>query len=127
MPNSFIYSEGYKTKYADLNKMEDAIISVAKFLHKKARFDTLINWKKMPNIPKVESAWYDYAFKYDDASFVYEKSTKTKQRYHCFSCKNKKLQYMRKYTKKIMKYNNSSNYAVGVMRLAYDAHKLLNK
>jgi len=29
---------------------------------------------------------------------------------------------MREYTKKIMRYNNSSNYALGVMSLAYQAH-----
>nr|WP_275849043.1 lytic murein transglycosylase [Sulfurimonas sp. SAG-AH-194-I05] len=35
----------------------------------------------------------------------------------------KDLQYLRKYAKTIMRYNNSSNYAIGVMRLAYDTHK----
>ena len=80
----------------------------------------------MPNIPKVEALWYDYAYEHKNTSFVYEKS-KNGQKYNCFTKDKKELAYMKKYTKKIMRYNNSSNYAVGVMRLSYDAHTLLKK
>jgi membrane-bound lytic murein transglycosylase B len=124
MPNSFIYADSYQNRVADLTKMEDAIMSVAKFLYKKAAFDTLIKWDEMPDIPSVESQWYDYEFKYEDASFVYEKS-KSGKVYNCFTKNRPELGYMKKYTKKIMRYNNSSNYSVGVMRLAYDANQLL--
>jgi len=124
MPNSFIYVESYDEKAVDLTKIEDAIMSAAKFLHKKAKFDTLIDWKKMPNIPEVESEWYDYEYKhkYENCSFVYENGKNGKV-YKCFTSGKDDLQYLREYTKKIMRYNNSSNYAVGVMRLAYDAYK----
>ena len=124
MPNSFIYADAYGKNIPDLTKMEDAIVSVGNFLHKKAGFSKLIAWQKMPDIAKVESAWYAYAFEHDDASFVYEKSRSGKK-YRCFTQGKKELVYMREYTKKIMRYNNSSNYAVGVMRLAYEAHKAL--
>jgi len=126
MPNSFIYADSYTNKTPDLTKMEDAIFSAAKFLNKKANFNTLIEWQKMPNIPKVEVAWYEYDFTHKDASFVYEKS-KSGKKYNCFTKNKQELTYMKKYTKKIMRYNNSSNYAVGVMRLAYDVHTLLVK
>ena len=124
MPNSFAYTDSYKGKVADLTKMEDAILSAAKFLHKKAKFDTLIDWSKMPDVPKVEAAWYKYDFENENASFCYEKSRSGKH-YQCFTKDKEELQYMKKYVQKIMRYNNSSNYAVGVLRLAYDAHKLL--
>lgn len=123
MPNSFIYVESYDEKSVDLTKMEDAIMSAAKFLHKKAKFDTLINWEKMPDIPKIEAQWYEYEFKYENASFVYEKS-KSGKVYKCFTAGKDELNYLRDYTKKIMRYNNSSNYSVGVMRLAYDAYHM---
>jgi len=123
MPNSFIYSQGYKTKVADLTKMEDAIVSASRFLHKKASWDTLIDWSKIPEMATLESSWYEYEFNNDNASFVY-KSSKSGKDYDCFSCGKKELEYVREYTKKIMRYNNSSNYSVGVMRLAYDAHHL---
>ncbi len=127
MPNSFIYTEGYKNKVADLTKMEDAIVSASKFLHKKADFSELIDWDLMPDIVDIESKWYEYEFKNDRASFVYEKSTKSGKTYDCFTCGKTELVYLKSYTKKIMRYNNSSNYAVGVMRLAYDAHKGLKR
>jgi membrane-bound lytic murein transglycosylase B len=126
MPNSFAYTDSYKGKVADLTKMEDAILSAAKFLHIKAKFDTLINWKKMPDVPKVEAAWYKYDFENENASFCYEKSRSGKV-YQCFTKDKQELAYMKKYVQKIMRYNNSSNYAVGVLRLAYDAHQQLLK
>jgi len=126
MPNSFVYAEGYKNSVADLNMMEDAIISVAKFLHKKAGFDTLMDFSKIQDMHTIESDWYEYAFQNENASFVYEKSRSGK-RYQCFTKDRAELQYLKQYVKKVMRYNNSSNYAVGVIRLAYDANQALNK
>jgi membrane-bound lytic murein transglycosylase B len=123
MPNSFIYADSYKNKVPDLTKMQDAIMSASKFLHEKADFSKLIEWDKMPDIPTIESAWYDYAYKNENASFIYE-SNKNGKKYDCFSCDKKELGYLREYTKKILRYNNSSNYAIGVMRLAYDSHAI---
>ena len=126
MPNSFAYTAAYKGKVADLTKMEDAIVSAAKFLHIKAKYDTLIDWKKMPNVPLVESQWYAYDFAHENASFCYEKSRSGKV-YNCFTKGKEELSYMKKYILKIMRYNNSSNYAVGVLHLAYDAHQALHR
>ena len=124
MPNSFIYADSYQNRVPDLTTMEDAIMSAAKFLHLKATFETLIEWDKMPDIPSIEAQWYDYEFEHEDSSFVYEKS-KSGKTYNCFTKNRPELDYLKKYTKKIMRYNNSSNYAIGVMRLAYDSNKLL--
>jgi len=125
MPSSFVYIDSYKDKVGDLTKMEDAIMSAAKFLYKKADYSELIDWNKMPNLPEVESQWYEYEFENEDASFVYSKSTRTGKVYNCFACEKPHLEYLRSYAKKIMRYNNSSNYAIGVIRLAYDTHKAL--
>ena len=121
MPNSFIYAKSYKGKVADLTNMKDAIVSAAYFLNQKAKFDTLIEWDHMPDVPHVESKWYEYEFANEDASFVYE-SGKNGKVYNCFTKNRDDLKMMKEYTKKIMRYNNSSNYAVGVMSLAYQAH-----
>jgi len=120
MPNSFVFTEGYKKSLADLNKMEDAIMSVAKFLHKKAKFTKPIDWKKMPKIPQIEQEWYEFAYKHRNASLVYESKNKK-----YFTKNRDKLKYFAKYIKKILKYNNSSNYAIGVLRLAYDVSHFL--
>ena len=126
MPNSFVYAKAYKGEISDLTKMEDAIVSAANFLHKKAKFSVPIVWDIMPNVVKIEKEWYQYAFEHKDSSFVYEKS-KSGKKYNCFTKTKPELEYMKDYIKKIMRYNNSSNYAVGVMRLAYDAHYQLKK
>jgi len=123
MPNSFIYTESYKNKVADLTKMEDAIVSASRFLHKKASWDRLIDWGEIYDMPSIEAEWYEYEHTHKDASFVYETS-KSGKVYNCFTKDKPELRYLRDYTKKIMRYNNSSNYSVGVMRLAYDAYHL---
>jgi len=122
MPNSFVYIDGYKKKVGDLSVMEDAIMSASKYLNKKAKFKKLIEWEKIPDMKVVEAQWYDYEFKHKNSSLVYSKNTKTKKSYKCFTCKKDELSYLREYAKKIMRYNNSSNYAIGVMRLAYDSY-----
>jgi len=127
MPDSFIYAQGYKTELADLNKMEDAIVSASKFLYKKASFDTLIDWDKLRNIERIESNWYDYELKYPKSSLVYARNKRDNYKYQCFLCDQKKYKYLRAYAKKIMVYNNSSNYAIGVIRLAYESHIRLKK
>jgi len=124
MPNSFVFADSYRGGVPNLSKMEDAIMSVAKFLNHKARFNTLINWSKMPDVVTVEDEWYKFAFQHEDSSFVYETGRNGKI-YKCFTKGKKELSYMRGYSKKIMRYNNSSNYVIGVVRLAYDAHKRL--
>ncbi|MDH4944318.1 lytic murein transglycosylase [Sulfurimonas sp. C5] len=127
MPNSFIYAESYKNKVPDLTDMDDAIVSVAKFLHKKAGFDTLIDWKKMDNVPQIEQEWYQYEFDNENTSFAYEKNSKTGKPYNYFCSDKPELDYLKEYMKKILRYNNSSNYAIGVLRLAHDASLLLAK
>jgi membrane-bound lytic murein transglycosylase B len=127
MPNSFVYTESYKNGIPDLTDMNDAIISVAKFLNKKAGFDTLIKWKKMKNIANIEQEWYQYEFDHKNTSFVYEKNSKTGKAYKCFTKDKPELDYLKGYMKKVMRYNNSSNYAIGVIRLAHDAASLLTK
>jgi membrane-bound lytic murein transglycosylase B len=127
MPNSFVYTDSFYGKVADLTKMEDAILSAAKFLHKKAKFTELIKWEKMPDIKQIEHEWYEFAFQNKNCSFVYEKNKKTGKSYKCFTKNRPELDYLKKYVAKIMRYNNSSNYAIGVIRLAYEAHNALKK
>lgn len=126
MPSSFAHIDSYKNKVGDLTKMEDAILSAANYLNKRAGYSELINWSKIPQMPAVEADWYEYEFTNENASFVYSESKRTGKKYNCFACEKEELQYLKKYAKYIMRYNNSSNYAIGVMRLAYDTHQGLN-
>jgi len=127
MPSSFNHIDSYKNKVGDLTKMGDAILSAANYLNKRAGYTELMDWDKIPAMPKVEADWYEYDFNNDDASFVYSESKRTGKKYDCFACEKQELQYLKKHAKYIMRYNNSSNYAIGVMRLAFDTHLGLKK
>lgn len=126
MPNNLQFAEAYEDKTPDISKTEDAILSASNFLNKKAEFNELIKWEEMPDIADIESRWYDFEFENKDASFVYTTNKAGERVYKCFTCDDRELDYLREYTKKILSYNNSSNYAIGVMRLAYEANKLLS-
>ena len=125
MPQNFIYIEGYKKEVGNLSDMNDAIVSASRFLHESTRFTKMINWDKIPNMDRIEERWYDYDFKNKNASFAYQMSKRSGKRYNCYACDKPELNYLSGYTKTIMRYNNSSNYAIGVLRLAYDAHRRL--
>lgn len=127
MPDSFIYAVAYKDKFPDLNKMEDAIVSVSNFLNAKAGFDKLLKWDKIANIRQIEAEWYNYELEYKNSSLVYTLNKRDNTPYDCFLCKDFKYMYLRDYAKKIMVYNNSSNYSIGVIRIAYESHLRLNK
>jgi len=127
MPHNFYLIEGYKKELGDLNRMSDAILSASRFLNQTAKFRELLDWSKIPPMKKVESDWYEYDFTHKNSSFVYATSKHSAKRYNCFACNKKELIYLKGYVQKIMRYNNSSTYAVGVIRLAYDAYKKLNQ
>lgn len=123
MPNNLQLARSYMNNTPDITQMEDAILSTANFLYQKSNFNIPIEWSKIDNIEKIESSWYDYEFEHKNASFVYEISNNGLKKYDCFACQDAKLEYLRDYVKKIMSYNNSSNYAIGVLRLAYEAFR----
>ncbi len=122
MPQNFYLVESSDGGAGDLGRMQDAILSTARFLHDIAGFDTPVDWRKVPDMRKIENAWYDFDFTHKNASFAYAENRHGKP-YACFACTRPELAYFARYVKKIMRYNNSSNYAVGVLRLAYEAAK----
>jgi len=122
MPQNFGMVESFKGGPGDLDNMEDAIISTARFLNENAGFTELLEWEKVPDMARIENAWYDYDYAHRYASFAYT-SNSTGRELNCFACDKPQLAYIAGYVKKIMRYNNSSHYAGGVLRLAYDAHK----
>ena len=126
MPQNFDMVESYGEGPGDLEKMEDAILSTARFLHENAGYTSLVEWEKVPDMARIENEWYDFDYAHKHASFAYAKSAADGKAYHCYACGKEEMDYLSEYVKKIMRYNNSSHYAVGVLRLAYDAHRLLH-
>lgn len=123
MPNNLKLAVSLNDTTPDITSMEDAILSTSNFLSQKADFNELIEWEKMSDIEDIENRWYDFEFENQNASFVYDTNKNGVKVYNCFTCDIKELEYIKKYAQKIMSYNNSSNYAIGVLRLAYEAYR----
>lgn len=127
LPENFCYIDGYQAKVGDLNKMEDAIVSTSNFLNKRALFNKLIDWDKTQKIAEIEKEWKRFASTHKNSSFVYEKSEKNNHIYSNFKSEIAEMPYIKGYAKKLMSYNNSSDYALMILRLAYNAHKEVSK
>lgn len=127
MPESFSYIAGYETKVGDLTRMEDAIVSTSNYLNKRGSFKKLIDWDKTSKIAETEKAWKKFSATHKNSSFVYEKSEKEDAPYNCFRCETGETAYVKEYAKKLMSFNNSSDYALEILKLAYNAHIGLSK
>ena len=120
MPMNFWLIKSFeKGKRGDLNKMEDAIMSAGNFLNKNAKFKKLINWNKMPKIETIENEWYNFLFKQNSVSY-FKKENKKNIYMLLKGNKHKNIEYLNKYLKKILRYNNSINYAMGVLRIGQE-------
>jgi membrane-bound lytic murein transglycosylase B len=119
MPNSFKYIVPYQKDYSLLDNMPDAILSIANYLHIRGKYNKLFDFEGLEEFRDTEDRWYEFASKYDNASFSF---TGKNNKYRCYSCNKKRLKELSLIIKDIMKYNNSSNYAMGVFGLAYDSH-----
>lgn len=122
MPMNFHLIKGYNKHTGDLNNMEDAIVSVANFLKVNSAFTEKIDFEKLKNLNSITKEWYDFQELNDNASYFMKKNLNSES---CFTADKKGLDYLNKNIKKILKYNNSINYALGVLNIAYNTNKQL--
>ena len=122
MPMNFWLIEGYNKKVGDLTNMEDSIMSAAKFLNKNAKFRSLIDWNKFKEIKNIETDWYEYSFNNKSVSYFKPKK-KIRDNIFVIDSSYKEFDYLNIYVKKILRYNNSINYSLGVLRIAYESSK----
>ena len=115
IPTNFHLIQSYSNSFSKLDNLPDSILSTANFLNKNANFNKLINWETFQNMKTIENNWYDFDFKTKKASFA------KNGKYNCYSCSKPELQNVKNTVLKLMKYNNSSNYAIGVLRIAYES------
>jgi membrane-bound lytic murein transglycosylase B len=115
MPMNFWLIKGYNKKIGDLNNMDDAIMSAANYLHVKTKFKELIDFNKFSALPSLEKEWYDFSFKTKHNTYFQKKNRKEFDK-----TKFVDVEYMNIYIKKILRYNNSINYSLGVLRIAYE-------
>ena len=125
LPQNFRYVVGHARSHGDLARMEDAILSCARYLNEHSGFTVPIDWKRLGDMAKIEQAWYDYDATHFNASFAYAEGPKSGKAYDCYGCGKPELAYLLPYVRAVMDYNLSSHYALGVLRLAFEAHRLL--
>jgi len=130
MPMNFWLMKGYKTNKPNLNYMPDAIVSIGSFL-KFNKFKTKIDYKRFSVLPKLEEDWYRQSFKIDHLKYFtnkkellsYSMNKSALKRLNLTEEEKKNIIYVNKYIKRILRYNNSINYAFGVLRIAYEVNK----
>jgi membrane-bound lytic murein transglycosylase B len=125
MPMNLGYIVSHDESRGDLGRMEDAILSVANYLHQRVAFTQLIDWQKLRSLPLVVSQWYSYSEGNKYATFI--KIEYPQERDHCFACNKPDLSYLSEYLLKILDYNNTDNYAVGVLDIAYTLHQQIRE
>ncbi|MBN2894905.1 MAG: lytic murein transglycosylase [Campylobacterales bacterium] len=126
MPQNLRYVEAYGEGEGNLSKQEDAIVSTARYLHDVAGFSAPIDWEAVGDMRAIEAQWYDYAQKHKNASFALETNRDGKA-LRCFTCKETSMREVGEAVRKLMRYNHSSHYGVGVLRLAYEAQMGVSK
>lgn len=127
MPFNLIYVVSYNNKTPNINSMEDSIASIANYSNKVMDLKELIEWSKMPNIEDLYSMWEKYnnenkwipLISFKDNSFIAILKNNNK----LTKKEKQKFIYFEKIAKKILKYNNSSDYAIGVLMIAQESSK----
>ncbi len=104
---------------ADLMKMEDAILSVAHLLRHRLKWpNELIDFKKLESLEELNKAWV--TFDSGSANIVYGRNLEGMPIPN-FSQEHKDdgtITYLVPYLKSLMGYNYSSDYALGIVRIA---------
>lgn len=130
MPMNFWLMKGYNNNKPNLNYMPDAIMSVANFLNFNT-FKEKIDYKRFSILQKLEEAWYNTSFKSKKQHYFTNKKkllsynmNETYLKSIGLSSQDKEeILYINKYIAKILRYNNSMNYAFGVLRISYEVNK----
>jgi len=124
MPFNLKLVEPYNNIF-DLNNMYVAIASTANYYYKN-NFK-YINYKKIYNLNKIIDDWYVFVNKYKNTTFPInnnKKNTKSFVKLNEFNHNKYNLVYISNIIKNIMRYNNSSNYALGILNISYRVYKL---
>lgn len=106
----------------DLNNIKVSILSIGNYLNSLTKLKK-IDFKQLNSKTDIENTiekWYEFEFKTKNSTFG-----KTKKTLNCFVCnKSENYKEIQSIVNNIMRYNNSSNYAVGVLNIAYKVWKL---
>lgn len=111
--NSLQFLISYNQESPNINKMEDAILSIANYGHEIMEWNKLIDWNKVENINSIKKAWNKYK---TNNGWITLASTNHKDSFI-------KEPVLKEYALKIYKYNHSSEYVLSILDTAYRISK----
>lgn len=118
MPMNFwLIDTTSKNKFSKLEKMEDAIMSTAHYYNRIGKWKKLRKLENLNNFNEILNSWYAYNKKNKAMNFSCKNSKIQK-------CQEKDIKDIKSMIKSIKRYNNSFNYASGVLQIAYNVSKI---
>lgn len=104
---------------ADLTKMEDAIFSVANLLTKRKKWPgTLLDFKKLDTLDELVALWVEFDNGRSNLAFGKNLEGMTIQNFSQIHGDREDIRYLRPYLRSLMRYNYSSDYALGILQIA---------
>ena len=104
---------------ADLTKMEDAIFSVANLLTKRKKWPgTLLDFGKLETLEELVALWVDFDNGRSNLAFSKNLEGFTIQNFSKIHADREDIRYLLPYIRSLMRYNYSSDYALGILQIA---------
>jgi membrane-bound lytic murein transglycosylase B len=109
----------------DLSRLEDAILSAANLIRNKFGWpDAMVDFRRLANLAEIVEAWH--AFDDGNASFAHSHNADGQElrRFDRARSDLSNVGYVGRYVRALMGYNYSSDYALGVLRIARRTHQI---
>ncbi len=104
---------------ADLTKMDDAIFSVANLLTKRKKWPgMLLDFKKLGTLDELVALWVEFDNGRSNLAFSKNLEGMTIQNFSQIHGEREDIRYLRPYLRSLMRYNYSSDYALGILQIA---------
>ena len=104
---------------ADLTKMEDAIFSVANLLTKRKKWPgTLLDFDKLDTLEELVALWIEFDNGRSNLAFGKNLEGMTIQNFSEIHAEREDIRYLKPYLRSLMRYNYSSDYALGILQIA---------
>ncbi len=124
LPSNLEYAVSADGSPPDLSQIPDAILSTANILRNKFDWpEKMVQFDRMSSLDQIIAKWREFNTG-STATFTYPKEVnhQSPKRFDQAYGKLPQVSYIARYARSLMQYNFSSEYALGVLQIAYKAH-----